>query len=207
MKTGKKIAPRIHLVNFVFVLVALLVFHAQSVKADPLFFSNVVAVQNQSTQVGLASNSGVTLIGPQITFFVDISGTLGAGATDTLKITYTETGSQPIIQTFSIPLFGSVQPPFTLPFTINSIGATPQGISATLTLDLLNSSPDFIIPFGANQGQQLNSYTYSFNVAQPVAEPTTIVGIGSGLFVFSAWRLRLSAYRRLNPNRQRGSFS
>ena len=150
-------------------------------KADPLFFSNVTAFQNNDTvQVNLQSNPGITLYGQNLTFSVDITGVLPMGGTDILRVTYTELGSAPVIQDFQIPLFGTVQPPFTLIFSIFSPGLNPQGVAATLTIDLLNSNPDFVIPGGPNQGQSVNSQTYSFNV-QPVPEPATLSVFFGGL--------------------------
>jgi hypothetical protein len=162
---------------------AILVFaSAKGIQADPLFFSNVSALQNNgTTQVDLFSNPGATLVGPQITFLVDITGMLPPGTTDTLLVSYSEAGSAPIVQSFQIPLFGSVQPPFTLVFSVTSLGASFAGTPATLTLDLLNSNPDFILPSGANAGQRVNSYTYSLNVAEPVPEPATLTLLGAGL--------------------------
>lgn len=152
-------------------------------KADPLFFSNVSAFQNNDTiQVDLFSNPGITLLGTNLTFSVDITGVLAMGVVDTLRITYTELGSLPVVHEFQIPLFGSVQPPFSLVFSVFSPGANPQGVSATLTVDLLNSGPDFVIPGGSNQGQTVNSQTYSFNV-QPVPEPATLSMLFGGLLV------------------------
>ena len=150
-------------------------------KADPLFFSNVTAFQNNdAVQVNLYSNPGATLYGTTLTFSVDITGVLPMGGTDTLRITYTELGSAPVVQDFQIPLFGSVQPPFTLIFSVFSPGLNAQGVPATLTLDLLNSAPDFVIPGGPNQGQSVNSQTYTFNV-QPVPEPATLSVMFGGL--------------------------
>lgn len=169
------------------ILLALAVFMLvglteRTAKADPLFFSNLTAFQNNdSVQVNLFSNPNTTLIGPNLTFSIDITGTLGPGAVDTLQITYNELGSLPIVQSFQIPLFGTVQPPFTLIFSVLSPGANAQGVSATLTIDLLNSVGDFIIPGGPNQGQAVNSQTYSFNVAQPVPEPATLLALAGGL--------------------------
>ena len=155
--------------------------------ADPLVFSNVTAFQdNDTSQVDLFSNPGTTLLGTTLTFSVDISGTLAPGGSDTLRITYLELGGSPVVQEFQIPLFGTVNPPFTLIFSFVSPGSNPLGVPATLTLDLLNSSPDFLIP----GGQMVNSYTYSFNV-QPVPEPATMLALASGFLA-----LGLRARRR-----------
>jgi PEP-CTERM motif len=161
------------------VILALGVFFglsAPSAKADPLTFSNVVALQNSgATRVDLFGNPGTTIFGPQLTFMVDISGSLPPSGSSLLQITYTEAGSAPIVQTFLIPAFGTVPPPYTQLFTITSPGATYNGISGTLTIDILGSSPDFIIPGGPNAGQSVDSYTYSFNIAKPVPEPGTVL--------------------------------
>ena len=150
-------------------------------KADPLFFSNVTAFQNNDTvQVNLLSNPGTTLFGSTLTFSVDITGVLPMGGTDILRVTYTELGSAPVVQEFQIPLFGTVNPPFTLIFSVFSPGLNPQGVPATLTIDLLNSAPDFVIPSGPNQGQSVNSQTYTFNV-HPVPEPATLSLVFGGL--------------------------
>lgn len=163
--------------------VAILIFAGtKGVQADPLFFSNVSALQdNGATRVDLFSNPGTTLIGPEITFLVDITGSLNPGSTDTLLVTYSEAGSSPIIQSFQIPLFGTVQPPFTLVFSVTSPAPSFGGTPGTLTLNLLYSNLDFIIPSGPNAGQRVDSNTYSFNVSKPIPEPATLTLIGVGL--------------------------
>ena len=182
MRIAKETHIKVHRIVLLFAVLMLTSWGAQTAKADPLEFSNVTAFQNNNTlQVNLFSNSGITLIGPNLNFSVDVTGTLGSGVVDTLRITYAEAGSLPIIQDFQIPLFGSVQPPFTLLFSIVSPGANAQGVPATLTLDLLNSSPDYVIPSGPNQGQSVNSRTFSFNVAEPVPEPATLLSLATGL--------------------------
>jgi hypothetical protein len=182
---------KLHKALFLLAACALLGITERTAMADPLVFSNLHAFQNNdTTQVNLFSNPGTTLLGTTLTFSVDISGTLSMGATDVLRITYQELGGAPIVQEFQIPLFGAVNPPFTLIFSFVSTGSDPLGTPATLTLDLLNSSPDFIIPGGPNQGQIVDSFTYSFNV-QPVPEPATVFALATGFLA-----LGLKACRR-----------
>jgi hypothetical protein len=167
-----------------FIVIGVLVAFAMptNVKADPLLFSNVGVLQNNNTNtVDLFSNPGATVIGQELTFRVDITGTLPAGVSNTLLVIYQATGSAAIVQTFEIPLFGSVDPPFTHLFTIPFAGATPQGTAVTLTIDIIGSAPDFVIPAGPNAGQRVDSYTYNFNVAQPIPEPASIIILGTGL--------------------------
>ncbi|MEP6741289.1 MAG: PEP-CTERM sorting domain-containing protein [bacterium] len=154
--------------NKLFLLLILMVLcgATSAVKADPLSFSNVVALQNNGgTRVDLFSNPGVTLFGPQITFLVDITGDLPPGGSSLLQITYTEAGSAPIALTFPIPAFGNIPPPYTQLFTITSPGATFAGTPATLTIS---------IPGNGSQ-------TYTFNVAQPVPEPASLALLGTGM--------------------------
>jgi hypothetical protein len=170
---------RTHLLIAAIVLGFLATTNAQ---AEPLTFSNVVALQNNSaTQVDLFSNPNTVLFGPNITFLVDIAGVLPPAGTDTLQLTFTEAGRAPVVQTFTIPLFGSVPPPFTQVFSFTSLNANFQGTEASLKIDLLNSTPDFVIPSGPQMGQQVNSYTYDFKVAQPVPEPASIFLFGMGI--------------------------
>jgi hypothetical protein len=183
---------------FLIIAVALGIAETSSAKGDPLLFSNVVALQNAgATKVDLFSNPGTTLIGPRVSFLVDISGMLPPGVTNTLLITYNELGSSPITQSFQIPAFGTIQPPFTQLFTITSPGASLPGTFATLTIDILGSSPDFVIPTGPGMGREVNSYTYSFNVSQPVPEPGAVILLSSGLIgLFSGGLIKVARKTR-----------
>jgi len=181
MQSAKTKYPRVNRILFLPAVLIFIGLAAPAALADPLVFSNVSAFQNNDTvKVDLFSNPGTTLLGSNLTFSVDITGTLGLGTIDTLRIIYTELGSSPVVQEFQIPLFGTVQPPFTLLFSVFSQVSNPQGVPATLTIDLLNSAPDFVIPGGPSQGQAVNSYTYSFNV-KPVPEPATLLALAGGL--------------------------
>lgn len=151
---------------------------APNAKADPLTFSNVRVLQNNNTTiVDLFSNPGVTLFGQQLTFLVDIAGVLPAGVTNTLQITYQAAGGPLITLDFEIPIFGTEFPPLTHLFTIPSTGATPGGTLVTFTVNIIGSSPDFAPP----GGQSVDSFTYSFVVAEPVPEPVTVFTLGAGL--------------------------
>lgn len=187
--TSKKFHKLLLLLGFF----ALLGATERTALADPLVFSNVRAFQdNDTTQVDLFSNPGTTLLGTTLTFSVDITGSLAMGTTEILRVTYQELGGSPVVQEFQIPLFGTVNPPFTLIFSFVSPGSNPLGVPATLTVDLLNSAPDFLVPGGPNQGNVVNSYTYSFNV-QPVPEPATMLALASGV---AALGFRLRRRRR-----------
>jgi hypothetical protein len=170
-------------------LVIFLLANSAAVRADPLLFGNVSALQNNnSTRVDLFSNPGTILLGPRITFLVDISGTLPAGGTDTLMVTFSEAGRPPVIQSFQIPFFGTIPPPATLVFSITSLGGSLDGPPATLTLDLLNSFPDFTVPAGPSAGRAVNSFSYTFHVAEAVPEPATVSLLGAGVIALLAGR-------------------
>src|ERR1044072_5830242 len=143
-----------------------LVATAITAEADPLFFSNVVALQNAGqTSVDLFSNPGITLTGQQLSFLVDINGDIPGSPSQILQITYEELGSAPKISTFNL-LIGEVQPPFSLLFTVTTRGSNSQTTPVKLIVDILGSAPDFVVPGGPRSGDRVDSYTYTFNVAQ-----------------------------------------
>lgn len=163
-------------------------------QADPLTFSNVRVLQNNgNTSVNLFSSSGLILDSNQVTFAIDINGTLPPGGTDTLVVTYQDNLGAFVTQQVGIPIFGVVNPPATVLVTINVPILSFVAIPATLTVDLLNSNPDFVIPTSQTA---VNSYTYSFNVAQPVPEPAMLVLFGGGASTL------LFKYRRTRKNKK-----
>ena len=164
-------------------------------QAGPVYFSGVTALpaQPEGAKVDLFANPGVTLVGPQLDFRVDYTGFVPPGMTNTVLITYLEAGGVPLTKSFEIPVFGSIQPPFSNIVTFVSPGASYEGVMATLTIDIIGSSPDFVIPGGPNAGQMVDSYTYNFKVVKPVPEPLSLVLFGTG--VLGVWR-RASRLRR-----------
>ena len=167
--------------------------------AGPVYFSGVTALPAEpgGAKVDLFANPGITLVGPQLNFWVDYTGTVPPGMTNTVLITYLEAGGVPLTKSFEIPVFGSIQPPFSNIVTFVSPVTSYEGVMASLTIDILGSSPDFVIPGGPNAGQLVDSYTFNFKVAKPVPEPLSLVLFSTG--VLGVWR-RASRLRR---NRKR----
>jgi PEP-CTERM motif len=160
----------------------LALFLTATANADPLSFSNTVALQNNGlARVDLFSNPGTILVGPRIGFLVDITGALPASGPDTLRLTFTEAGQAPQEQSFRVPLFDSVPPPYTLIFSFTIQNLEYQAREATLRIDILGTNPDFVIPGGLHAGERVDSYTYSFRTAKPVPEPATVIFAGLGL--------------------------
>jgi hypothetical protein len=163
-----------------------ILFTASVAQADPLTFSNVRAVQVLPNRVSnvttdLFANPGAVLTnGTHVSFFIDVAGALPQGGTDTLRLTFGLPNGVTVVNDYVIPVFGTIPPPFTLVAGFD-FPDYYQPVPLTLTIDLLNSNPDFVIPAGANAGQRVNSYTYTFSVVQPVPEPATLVLLGMGL--------------------------
>lgn len=180
-------------------------FAATEAKADPLFFRdvNVFYYQNgQFTRHDLFSNQGATFVADEARVFVSvIVGRVSPPPSgQTLVVTAVANGpSGGMTMSESIPI--EFHPAFP-----NSSGngyafgfsfaPAYQPLPVLITVDILGSSPDYIIPGGANAGQRVDSYTYSFNVAQPVPEPATLTLLGTGLTGVAAWVRRRRKVRR-----------
>ncbi len=162
--------------------------------ADPLTFQDVrVTVDQGFTRLDLFSNIGKVLPPVQgvfqghrsVSFFVGVSGVLPPGTSDTLQIAtalYVDP-QHPITKVDDDPIpFGDVFPPFTtissflLPFDC-CFQPTPMSV----TIDLLNSTVDYVIPSGPDTGQVVDAFTFAFYVQEPVPEPSTLLLLGSGL--------------------------
>lgn len=157
---------------------------ATAVHADPLTFQNVSALQNQgNSNISLFSSPGVILTtSQQLTFSIDVAGTLAPGSTDILRVSYLDSLGGSVVQQFDFPLFGALTN-VTVFVTVSLPNLSYSGIPATLTVDLLQSNPDFVMP---TTGTPVDSYTYNFTVAQPVPEPTSftlLCAAGSGLAI------------------------
>jgi len=182
--------------TFKLLLAAVVVaFASLTVQADPLRFSNVVALQNGGlTKIDLFSQQSNILSGPTLTFLIDVTGVLPPSGTDTLQITFTQAGHAAVVQSFQIPVFGTVPPPFTQLVTFLNQNQGPNPAPASLRIDLLNSSGDYLIPGGPQAGQSVDSYTFNFNVAQPVPEPASVLLLTLGCAGLAA---RLRSKRRI----------
>lgn len=184
--TPMRITTKLPLATIFFAL-----FLTTTAHADPLFFSNTVALQNSgTTRVDLFSNPGTVLEGPRVDFLIDITGVIPAAGSDMLRLTFTEVGGATQEQTFRIPLFDAFPPPYTQIFSFTIQNTLPQFRDATLRVDILGDAADFVIPSGPGAGSVVDSQTYSFRVAQPVPEPTSMILAGLGLFGLAANRRR-----------------
>src|SRR5215203_1496055 len=177
-----------HKLSMTLVFVTCGLLCATSATADPLTFSNTALNINGVTPMGgidLFSNPNLvitTTIDGAVVITVRISG--DAGLSDTLRITATNLNGNVLlgtsVQTFTLAGDDQIRS-LTLatsnPLNESIVLYPPsfQGTTIVLTVDLLNTSPDFVIPSGPNAGQQVNSFTYTFTLVEPVPEPASLV--------------------------------
>lgn len=151
--------------------------------ADPLRFENVRATTTGAILIGLFENPGHVFTleeNRHLSFFIDLVGTVAPGETDVLRLTYRASDGETLVQEYGVPVFGTGLPPLTL-VTGREFPATYTPRLYQLTIDLLHTSPDFVMPSGANAGAAVDSFAYSFNTVSPVPEPGTWLLLGSGL--------------------------
>jgi hypothetical protein len=158
-------------------------------RADPLAFEGTWYLVNSSpVRLDLFSNPGVvlepqsyggTIFPHALLFGALVTHEGGESFTDTIRFTYDELGAPPVVwsQTFTTGV-----DPIQLGFAVGfePILRTGTPVPTTLRVELLDSDPDFVIPGGPNQGQLVDSYTYSFNTLAPVPEPSTLVLLITG---------------------------
>ena len=151
-----------------------------SARADTVSFVNVVALQNAGfTRVDLSSTPNVILFGPQVSFLVDIVGATPSAGIHTLRLTFNEGGGVRT-ENLRVPLFDGLPPDYSQQFSFNSQNPSFLGTPVLLTIDLLNDSSGAILQTG----------TYSFTVASPVPEPTTVSLLVLGLLGLAAKKRR-----------------
>ena len=178
--------PRPRSATFVLILwIASAGAFAAPALADPLRFENV-RIADSTGLVGLFENPGRVFTLDEnrlnlLTFFIDLVGTLEPGQTDILRLTFRAPDGETLVQESGVPAAGTIPPPFTLVTGPPPFPTSYTPLPFELTVDLLNSAPDFIIPSGVAAGTSVDSYTYSFSTVSPVPEPGTWLLLASGL--------------------------
>ena len=174
-------------------------------RAEPLTFEGTHFVINSSPErLDLFANPGVvleprtyggTFFPPTMIFGAFVTHEGGESFTDTILFTYHEEGAAPVMysQTFTTGV-----DPITLGFAVNfdPVHRTGKPVPTTLTVGLVNSAPDFVIPGGPDAGGLVDSFTYSFYTVAPVPEPSTLLLLASGAAALSPRARRLLQDRR-----------
>jgi PEP-CTERM motif-containing protein len=176
---------------------------AAKASAEPLLFDGTHFVINSLPErLDLFSNPGAILeprtyggvfFPPALLFGAFLTHDGGESFTDIIRFTYHEGAAAPVVfsQTFTTGT-DPVRLGFNALFTPTRQTGTP--ILSTLTVDLLNSAPDFMIPSGPDQGRLVDSFTYSFFTQTPVPEPSTwLLMVSGGIAALLAGRRRLSS--------------
>lgn len=150
--------------SFASLLLSLVAF--SSAKADPVSFSNVVALPNLS----LASSPNIPTVTPDVNFSLDIHGAGPQADAIQLQLSFQESGQSALTQNFAVPLFDGLTD-YTQIFEFQVQNPTFGGTPVTLTVRLVNIL----------SGAILQSQTYNFSVSQPVPEPATISLLALGV--------------------------
>jgi len=170
-------------------------------RADPLTFHDTYfLIDSAPTRLDLFSNPGVvleprtydgTIFPPALLFGAIVTSQGGQPITDTIRFTYQEQGTPPVQVSQTFTTFTTPQG-FLFPVEFLPIHQTGIPVPTTLTVDVLNSSPDFVIPSGPSRGQLVDSYTYSFQVLTPTPEPSTLLlFVAGGVAGFVTQRRRM----------------
>lgn len=173
---------------------------AATAHGDPLFFSATSFLINEGGEtLDLFVNPDVvleprtyggTIYPPALIFSTIVKYEGGPSLSDVVRFTFDEEGSAPAV--FDNP-FSTGTGPISIAF-VERFQPRQAGrpLRASLTVDLLNSSPDFLIPSGPMAGQLVNSYTYTFDTLTPTPEPAAWVLFGTGGAAFLLRRRRMA---------------
>lgn len=163
---------------------------APDARADPLTFNGTFfLVDSSGLRQDLFSSQGAILearvyspslpLGLSFGAFVDYPG--GEILSDSVRFTYQEAGFAPVVGFAQAFTTRTGPERFGFGGFFEPISRTGRPVATTLKVELLHSSPDFMIPGGPNQGELVDSYTYSFFTMSPTPEPSTLLLLGTGV--------------------------